>query len=89
MSDYEKLMTYIENVAVDAGCGREEADGELSMFVRVCALAKILYAKLSSEQPHQCVVDERFAVCVLERVARPHADGIYAQKQTSWGKVDG
>ena len=50
---------------------------------------KILHARLNSEQPHQCVVDERFAVCALEMVARPRADGIYERRQTSCGKVDG
>ena len=88
-TDYERLMAYVDNVAVEVGCGKSESDGAFSRYVRVCALVKILHGQLNSEQPHQCVVDECFAVCVLETVARPHSDGIYEWKQTSWEKVDG
>ena len=88
-TDYDRLMKYIDNVALEVGRSRSESDGALSRFVRVSTLAKILYAQLNSEQPHQCVVEECFAVCVLEVVARPHADGLYERRQTSWEKVDG
>ena len=68
---------YVVTVEEEAGFGMGEADGECPMYVRVCTLVEILYAQINSALPHQCVVDDRFAVCVLGRVARPRADGIY------------
>ena len=85
-SDYEMLTAYGDNVALEVVCGSEEADGELRKYGRVCTLSRIPYARINSDHPHQFVIDERFAVCGIERVARPHADGLCEWGQTSWRK---
>ena len=57
----------------------------------MCArcLVKILYIRLMSDMPNQCLVEESFAVCVLERAAMAHPGGIYERRRTAWGKLGG
>ena len=59
--------------------------GDLARYIRVCALVEIPYSRLNSEQTHQCAIGECFAICVLERISRPHADGLY-EWENSLGK---
>ena len=79
----------IDDVAEEMMCPDYDNNWETCVYVRVCCLVKILYGHLMSDMPNQCLIDESFAVCVLERVARPHPDGIYEWRQTAWEKLGG
>ena len=52
-------------------------------------MVKVLYGQMHSDNVNQCVFDQCFAISILERVARAHADGIYRWRKSAWGKLDG
>ena len=65
-----------------------EQSGRTSTYFRICALSKILHGHLQSGAMNQCVTDVSFAICLIDRVARAQAGGIYARRKTACGEID-
>ena len=81
-------MAFIDEVAHDVGIPYHDYNEEDASYVRVCALVKIPHGLLQADGLDQSVVGECFAICVIERVARTHADGVYIWRKTAWEKTD-
>ena len=84
-SEYSRVMACIDDVAQEVGIPYHDYNENDAFYVRVCALVKILHGLLHADGLSQSVVEECFAICVVERVARMHAGGVYIWRQAAWG----
>ena len=87
-SEYSRVMSCIDDVAQEVRIPYHDYNDKDAFFVRICALVKILHGLLHADGINQSVMEECFAVCILERVARMHPDGVYIWRQTAWEKQD-
>ena len=74
------------DLAAEMGLQNHDSDPKAAVYVRVCSLVKLLRPELFSDSLNQSVLEEAFAVCVLETCTRAHADGVYAWRNTGWGE---
>ena len=88
-TDYERLMKFIDDVSETIGCPDSDSDPDWALIVRVCAVAKHLSPSTHSDNLNQCVLEEALAICIIERVSRAHANGLYKWCGTAWSKLDG
>ena len=89
ISEYDRLMAFIDEVTRAIGCPDPDSDPNWALVSRVCAVSKHLFPSAHSDSINQCVLEEALAICIIERVARAHADGVYTWCGTAWSKVDG
>ena len=86
-SEYSRLMAFIDEVAHEIRIPHHDYNEDDARYVRVAALVKILYGLLHADGMNQSVIEECFAICVIERISRMHADGVYIWRKTAWEKT--
>ena len=89
VAEYDRLMAFIDEVSHSIECPDPDSDPNWALVSRVCAVSKHLFPSVHSDSLNQCVLEEALAICIIERVARAHADGVYTWCGTAWSKVDG
>ena len=83
------VLHYIDDVAAEVDSPCHDDDADLSAYVRVCCVVKSLYGQLRPDTVNQCVIEERFAICIIGRVSRAYDDGVCRWREPAWGKLDG
>ena len=84
ISDNEGIMRHIDIVSDGMNFPGRDTGGDLARYTRVCDLVENPYDRIDAEKTHICAIEELFAICVLEMISSPRADGL-CEWETSLG----